>query len=246
MVILNTDNQSNDFSRTVEVTLQAQDGVKVGANSTNTISIINPVANASTFAPNEDFARLYAYNTFSDVAVPSSGRSNNDPSMGSIFDESFAFTYYDVAKPNNIGFASSLWDGATKDSTRSTNILNMQVLYGNESSESSPGTVEEDVSSGSAGLRDLDLIRLIPNGANATAGKAVIEKQMIKVYRKDNADGMDGTADDEIHSFFFVEVSGEGTYNETTGLINMTITFDETSINNGIKVRRFEFTTERR
>ncbi len=246
IVVLDTDNQSNDFSETIEVTLESQEGVKVGANPTNSITVINPVANTRIFALDEDFARIYAYNTYSDVMIPSVGRKNTDPTTGTVFDESFAFTYYDANKPNNIGFASNLWNGATSDSTRSTNILNMNDLYGKESAEGNPGTVDENVSSGSAGLRDLDLIRLIPNGINATSGKAVIEKQSIKVYRRDDADGIDGTDDDEIHTFFFVEVSGEGTYDESTGLINMTITFDETSINNGVRIRRFEFNTERR
>ena len=37
-----------------------------------------------------------------------------------------------------------------------------------------------------------------------------------------------------------------GVYDETEGTINITITFDESAVDNGIQTRRYEFSADRR
>jgi len=234
------DTRSYDESETLTLTLQtpANDAVTIGGTTETEITIINPVADVATYAPDEDFARLYAYNTFSDVAVPETGRLNSDPSQGVIFDESFAFTILPVrddpsADPNVFGFGSFLW--SEQDFTRNTNILNMVEFYDDGEQ---PNTVDLGVSSASAGLYYPEFFRLTPDGPGATTGTVTLIPDEIEVYLPD--------PDDDPDSFIVGVSSDGGTYNETEGTINITITFDETSINNGIQTRRYEFSADRR
>lgn len=228
--VLNT--ESLDQTSTLELTLQTPDNraIELGANPTASLSIINPTANTRLFALDEDFARLYAYNTFADVAVPETGRSNDDPAAGPLFEESFAFTYYDSENPNSIGFVSPLW--SEENFTRNTNAFNMIDLY-SSGPEEYPNTVDESISAGSAGIAIFEAIRLVPTAVDATSGIAVVPEQEVTIYRTDDTS-------------FTVGISGEGTYDETDGVINLTVTFDETEINNGIQVRRYVMPTERR
>lgn len=236
--VLNTD--SYDQTATVELSLQAPDNaaIEIGSNATSTLSIINPTADTRLFAPDEDFARIYAYNTFEDVAVPPSGRSNDDAAAGTVFEESFAFTIYDEANPNTIGFVSPLW--SEEDFTRNTNAFNMIDLYSSGPDEY-PNTVDENISAGSAGIAIPEAIRLVPTAVDATSGVAVVPEQEVTIYRRDETDD-----DIDNPTSFTVGISGEGTYDETEGVINLTVTFDETAINNGIQVRRYVMPINRR
>ncbi|WP_179862140.1 Calx-beta domain-containing protein [Longibacter salinarum] len=237
------DTRSYGESETLTLTLQtpANDAVTIGGTTETDITIVNPVADIATYAPDEDFARLYTYNTFSDVAVPETGRLNTDPSAGVIFDESFAFTIVPVredpsADPNVFGFGSFLW--SEDDFTRSTNMLNMVEFYDDGEQ---PNTVDEGVSSASAGLYYPSLFRLTPDGPGATTGTVELVQDEIRVYKPDQTD--DGVTNPES---FVIGISSEGgTYNETEGTINITITFDETAVNNGFVTRRFELSDRR-
>jgi len=234
------DTRSYGESKMLTLTLQTpdNDAVTIGGTTETEITIINPVADVATYAPDEDFARLYAYNTWSDVAVPETGRQNSDPSAGTLFDESFAFTLVPsrtgaTDDPNVFGFGSPLW--SEENFTRNTNILNMVEIY-DDGEE--PNTVAQGVSSASAGLYYPEFFRLTPDGPNATTGTVTLIPDEIEVYLPDPDDDPDS---------FIVGVSSEGgVYDETEGTINITITFDESAVDNGIQTRRYEFSADRR
>jgi hypothetical protein len=238
------DTRSYGESKTLTLALQTPDNeaISIGGTTEAEITIVNPVADVATFAPNEDFARLYAYNTWSDVAVPETGRQNSDPTAGTFFDESFAFTLVPsrsdaTADPNVFGFGSPLW--SEENFTRNTNILNMVEIY-DDGEE--PNTVAEGVSSASAGLYYPSFFRLTPDGPNATTGTVTLIPDEIEVYRPDQTD--DGVTNPES---FIIGISSEGgVYDETEGTINITITFDETAVDNGTQTRRYEFSADRR
>lgn len=194
------------------------------------IEIVNPVADVATFAPDERFPLLYTYNTFRDVAVPETGRLNMEDSAPVKFDESFAFPIYPSrddasADPNVFGFGSPLW---SEDDPASTNILNMVRFY----SGNGPNTVQANVSSGSAGLYYPRFFRLTPDAPGSKTGTVTLVQDEVRVFQKDGGS-------------FVVGISGGGTYDEEERTINVTITFDETAVNNGTVTRRFELSKRR-
>lgn len=236
------DTESYGETSTLTLTLQApaNQAVSIGGTTETEITIVNPIADIAIYAPDESFARLFTYNTFEDVAVPETGRLNSDPDAGVVFDESFAFTIYPFrddssADPNVFGYGSPLW--SEEDFTRNTNILNMVEFY----SGGGPNTVDEGVSSASAGLYYPRLFRLTPDSPGSTTGTVELVQDEIRVYKPDQTD--DGVTNPES---FVIGISSEGgTYNETEGTINITITFDETAVNNGMVTRRFELSERR-
>lgn len=232
------DSKSYDATSDVTLTLQTPENgaIALGNEITATIDIINPMVDM-TLWHDEDYLynSIYAYNTFEDVAVPESGTKNSDEEAGVVFDYSFAFTNYiynsdETSDPNALGFKNrSLW--SEEEYWKSTNVFNMQDFYAGNG----PNTIDMNVSNASAGLFIDNAIRFVPETDGATSGIAIVPDQKVTVYQKDETD-------DDIVNYpsFEVEISGEGTYDETTHKINLTITFDETSINNGIQIRRFE------
>jgi hypothetical protein len=212
--------------------LEPEDEATTVSGITETeIEIVNPVADVATFAPDERFPQLYTYNTFRDVAVPETGRRNLADSASVKFDESFAFTIYPFRDdpsedPNVFGFGSPLW--SEQDSTKNTNILNMVEFY----SGGGPNTVEANVSSASAGLYYPRFFRLTPDAPGATTGTVTLIRDEVRVLQKDGGS-------------FIIGISGEGTYDEEEGTINITITFDETAVDNGTVTRRFELSERR-
>jgi hypothetical protein len=212
--------------------LEPEDEATTVSGITETeIEIVNPVADVATFAPDERFPQLYTYNTFRDVAVPETGRRNLADSASVKFDESFAFTIYPFRDdpsedPNVFGFGSPLW--SEQDSTKNTNILNMVEFY----SGGGPNTVEANVSSASAGLYYPRFFRLTPDAPGATTGTVTLIRDEVRVLQKDG-------------DSFIIGISGEGTYDEEEGTINITITFDETAVDNGTVTRRFELSERR-
>jgi hypothetical protein len=117
-------------------------------------------------------------------------------------------------------------------------MLNMVEFYDDGEQ---PNTVDEGVSSASAGLYYPSLFRLTPDGPGATTGTVELLEDEIRVYKPDQTD--DGVTNPES---FVIGVSSEGgTYNETEGTINITITFDETAVDNGFVTRRFELSERR-
>lgn len=241
IAIKDTENYGGSETLTLRLTPPANEAVSIGGTTETTIEIVNPIASTDVYAPNQDFARLYAYNTFRDVAVPETGRQNTDESAGVVFDNSFAFTLYPFrddasADPNVFGFGSPLW--SEENFTRNTNILNMVEFY----SGGGPNTVDENVSSASAGLYYPEFFRLTPDAPGASTGTVTLIPDEIVVYRPDQTD--DGMKNPT--SFTIGVTAEDGTYDETEGTINITITFDETAVNNGTVTRRFELSAERR
>lgn len=240
VAIKNTENYGGSQRLTLRLQEPENEAISVGGTAEAEVSIVNPVADVSVFAPDEDFARLYAYNTFRDVAVPETGRKNLDESAEVPFDESFAFTIYPAradasADPNVFGFGSPLW--SEEDFTTNTNILNMVEFY----SGGGPGTVEANVSSASAGLYYPRFFRLTPDAPGAATGTVTLVPDEVRVYQEDQTDDGETNPDS-----FAIGLSGGGTYDEEAGTINVTITFDETAVGNGTVTRRFELSSERR
>lgn len=239
VAIKDTENYGNSRTLTLRLAEPANEAVtRTGITETD-IEIVNPIADVAIYAPDEDFARLFTYNTFRDVAVPETGRKDLDDSAEIKFDESFAFTIYPdrtdtSADPNVFGFGSPLW--SEEDFTRNTNILNMVEFY----SGGGPNTVDANVSSASAGLYYPRFFRLTPDAPGATTGTVTLVQDEIRVYQVDETD--DGVKNPES---FLIGISGGGTYNEEEGTINLTITFDETAVGNETVTRRFELSERR-
>jgi hypothetical protein len=238
--IKDTENYGNTQRLTLRLQEPDNEAISVAGTTEAEISIVNPLADVAVFAADEDFARIYAYNTFRDVAVPETGRQNSDESAGVVFDESFAFTIYPFrdqdasTDPNVFGFGSPLWSEA--NFTRNTNILNMVEFY----SGGGPNTVDANVSSGSAGLYYPDFFRLTPDAPGATTGTVSLVVDEVRVYQRDETD--DGVTNPDT---FVIGLRGGGTYDEVAGTINVTITFDETAVGNGTVTRRFELSERR-
>jgi hypothetical protein len=239
VAINDTDNYGNSETLTLRLLAPENEAITLTGISETSIEITHPVADVAIYAPDENFAQLYCYNTFRDVAVPETGRKNLDDSAPVKFDESFAFTIYPFrddasADPNVFGFGSPLW--SEEDFTKNTNILNMVEFY----SGGGPNTVDANVSSASAGLYYPRFFRLVPDGPGATTGTVELVQDTVRVYQVDQTD--DGVTNP---NSFEIGISGGGTYDEEEGTINVTITFDETAVNNGIVTRRFELSDRR-
>jgi len=239
VAITDTDNYGNTETLTLRLEEPSNEAITVSGTPETEIEIVNPIADIAIYAPDEDFAQLFTYNTFRDVAVPETGRKNLDDSAEIQFDESFAFTIYPYrndasADPNVFGFGSPLW--SEDDFTKNTNILNMVEFY----SGGGPNTVDANVSSASAGLYYPRFFRLTPDGAGATTGTVSLIQDEIRVYQVDETD--DGVTNPDS---FLIGISGGGTYDEEEGTINVTITFDETAVGNGTVTRRFELSERR-
>ncbi|UZR97119.1 Calx-beta domain-containing protein [Chondrinema litorale] len=241
------DSKNYDNTNTIIIDLEEHDNaaISLGAESSTTIQIIDPSIDMSVWVDETtSYHRLYTYNTFEDVAVPSTGRKNSDPEGGTLMDESFAFTYYgfssdNSADPNMLGFRHTSW--TEDDFTWSTNVFNMPDFY---KDNDYPNTIDMNTSS-KAGLYILEAIRFVPTSSDVTSGLAIIPQQTVRLYQKDE------TGDDiDNPEYFEVEIEGEGTYSydetDKSGIITFSITFDETSIGNGTQVRHFEIPSARR
>lgn len=131
----------------------------------------------------------------------------------------FAFAHASKILPNVIGLYNT-------QPGNSTNALNLHRIY-----------VDYEVSTGSANIRMPDLIRLIPAEPGASFGRAEIIPQRVTITRRASS-GLPP---------FEIGLSGEGTYDETTGQISLAIYFDETELGNGDSVlRRYVFEAEER
>jgi hypothetical protein len=241
--VLNTNSYDQSKDLTIAITPPDNSVVTLGTKATATVQIINPKANVRLWIKDPLTLTVYAYNTFGDIAVPATGRQNNDAAVGTIFGESFGNVYYEYAldntkDPNAFGYRSTLWKDTEADYTRSTNAFNFHRFY---SDGALPNTKAEGISSASAGVFILNAIRLIPSAVGSKTGKVVVPSQAVRVYRPDaTADGIKNP------TFFDISISGEGTYNEDTGIISLKVMFDESSVNNGTQIRRFEIPTARR
>lgn len=133
--------------------------------------------------------------------------------------EHFALAHVSRTEPNVIGMFNTT-EGL------STNALNLHTVYR-----------DEDVSSGSADIRIPRLFRLTPDEEGATAGRVDVIAQRVEIQRKESS-GLPP---------FEVGLSGEGRYDETTGVISVAVVFDESEIGrDGPVTRRYLYESERR
>ena len=131
--------------------------------------------------------------------------------------EHFAFAYASDTEVNVLGMFNQT-DGL------GTNALNMVRLY-------------EDVSNNSSDLRIPSLFRFIPDAAGAKTGRVEVVEQRVTIKR---------TASSGLPPFT-VGISGEGTYNETTGIISVGVVFDESELGRPEPIlRRYSYESERR
>jgi hypothetical protein len=133
--------------------------------------------------------------------------------------EHFFLAHVSSTEPNVIG-AYNAQEG------KSTNALNMHRLY-----------ADYDVLSSSADIRIPELLRFVPEEEGASKGKVEVIAQRVTVNRRSASDQQP----------FTVGISGEGTYNENTGIILLDVYFDESEL--GIDepvLRRYSYESPRR
>jgi hypothetical protein len=133
--------------------------------------------------------------------------------------EHFAFAYASPRTPNTIGFrAPSPEDG--------TNAFNMVRIY-----------ADEDVTAGSAGINLPEVLRFAPAFPGASSGRVTVIPQEVELTRT-AASGRPP---------FTIGIGGEGTYDESTGIISLSVVFDETDIGGPERVvRNYLYESERR
>ena len=133
--------------------------------------------------------------------------------------EHSAFAYANDTLTNVIGMYNTA-EG------RSRNALNFHRIY-----------EPYEVTSASANIRIPALFRLTPETLSATRGRVEVIAQRVRVTRR-SASGLPP---------FTVGISGEGIYDETTGILLVTFVFDESEL--GILqpvVRRYSYESRRR
>ncbi len=133
--------------------------------------------------------------------------------------EHFVFAYASRTTPNVIGFYNQT-PGAN------TNAFNLTRIY-----------AEQNVSSGSANIRIPEALRFRPAEAGAAFGTVEVIPQRVTITRTTSS-GLPP---------FTVGISGSGTYDESTQVIELDVYFDETEIGGGPNVlRRYVYTPEDR
>jgi hypothetical protein len=122
----------------------------------------------------------------------------------------FMFAYPSTKLANVISLGNSI-EG------KGSNVLNMVRLY-----------AEEGVRSGSANINVPDFLLFTPSFAGSTSGRVDILTQRVTITR---------TASSGLPPFT-IGLSGQGTYDEATGVIALTVIFDESEIGGGSAVVR--------
>lgn len=141
------------------------------------------------------------------------------PEAGLSAGRHFAFAHASTSEPNVIGLFNT-------QEGRSTNALNLHRIYS-----------DYDVSSASANIRIPRLFRLIPEREGATRGTVEVINQRITITRRSSS-GLPP---------FTVGLSGEGTYDESTGVIAVAVTFDESALGVAEPVlRRYQYESRER
>lgn len=131
-----------------------------------------------------------------------------------------AFTVTSDGEPDKIGFANPYVQG------RGTNALDMNRLYSAQNLTSDSGYYNITI---------VKAFQFVPNSAtDFKQGKVVVLEQDVKIYRRDK-------------SFFIIKISpgtNPGTYNVDTGVFEVEVSFDETSIGGAANVKRkYRFTS---
>lgn len=114
--------------------------------------------------------------------------------------------------PNKYGFGNPWLPG------RGSNALYMTTLY-----NGLPGGLTSD--SGYFNITIPKCFEFLPEVPNATKGIVRVIPQKVRLVRRDK-------------TFFFIGISGEGTYDEAAQLFQVEIIFDETEIGGPKEVRR--------
>lgn len=132
--------------------------------------------------------------------------------------EHFVLAYASRTEPNVIGFVNPIpGDG--------TNALNMNRIY-----------ADEDVSSNS-NINIPKLFRLQPDGEEASRGTVEVIPQQVTIQRRTTSG----------RPPFEIGISGEGTYDEVSGVIEFEVVFDETGIGGPPAVlRNYRYESQRR
>jgi len=131
-----------------------------------------------------------------------------------------AFTVTSEGEPDKIGFANPYVAG------RGVNALDMNRLYSAQNLTSDSGFYNITI---------VKCFQFIPNSAtDFKQGKVVVLEQDVKIFRRDK-------------SFFIIKISpgtNPGTYNVDTGVFEIEVSFDETSIGGSASVKRkYRFTS---
>lgn len=127
---------------------------------------------------------------------------NADPVPPGRANRHFAFGHASTTQANVIGMFNT-------QPEKSTNALNMHRLYS-----------DYDVSSASANIRIPNLFRLIPERPGGTSGRVEVIEQRVTITRKASS----------MLPPFTIGISGEGTYDENTGIISVAVLFDESEL----------------
>jgi hypothetical protein len=130
-----------------------------------------------------------------------------------------AFTVTSEGEPDKLGFANPYVAG------RGVNALDMNRLYSTQNLTSDSGYYNITIPK---------CFQFVPdNPTDITQGKVLVLPQDVKIYRRDK-------------SFFIIKIApgaAPGTYNTTTGVFEVEVSFDETSIGGAANVRRkYRFT----
>jgi hypothetical protein len=120
------------------------------------------------------------------------------------------FSFTSEGDPDKLGFANVYNAG------KGTNALYMRNWYAAQ-------TLTSD--SGYYNITIPKCFQLIPNGPDATEGTVKVIEQTVTLYRTNKTP-------------FFIKISGSGTYNEISKLLEVEVIFDETNIGGGAAVRR--------
>ena len=133
--------------------------------------------------------------------------------------EHFVLARSSTTEPNVIGVFNP-------QPGNSTNAFNMHRLY-----------PDFDVTSASANIRIPSLFRLTPNSPGADFGTVEVIEQRVTITRRPSS-GLPP---------FTVGISGGGTYDEASGIMDVEVSFDESEL--GVPeavVRRYSYESERR
>ncbi|WP_416437535.1 hypothetical protein [Phnomibacter sp. MR] len=114
--------------------------------------------------------------------------------------------------PNKYGFGNPWTPG------RGSNALYMNTIYGRL-----PGGVTSD--SGYYNITIPKAFELIPDNDTAKQGKVNVIPQLVKIFRRDKTS-------------YNIGISGGGTYNEISKLMEVEVIFDETEVGGSKEVKR--------
>ena len=131
-----------------------------------------------------------------------------------------AFTVTSEGEPDKIGFANPYVAG------RGTNPFDMNRLYSSQNLTSDSGYYNITIAKA---------LQFVPNSTtDFKRGKVVVLEQDVKIYRRDK-------------SFFIIRISpgtAPGSYDVDTGVFDVEVSFDETSIGGQPNVKRkYRFTS---